>query len=246
MIIQNTPKVLSPVFEGRHKDSDDKSSGVKSRSGNMLMGALIALASMVPVNSASAKTAEVSENPIVMMVDDSDEYEAVTVDFNDENGILEPTDFEYSSDKAKKLAKSYLDGLNCYMGKPCTQAVSDMANNLTKVFNMSNNYAYDLNTDEMVKEAESFIAYDRAGKVLSTKLKYSTGDEDIVTYKYFPNGTVDRAVYSNDRVIGHQVGSQPRCLAHRPAYGECRRSQLQGSQGSLSVGHRQRDECRRA
>lgn len=205
MIINSTPKISTPVYTGRQKNSDDKPSGIKTRSGNMLMGALIALSSLAPFNPAQAKTDVVKETQTAVMSEPAEEEcETFIARFSDTNGILEPSDFNYSSDKAKKLAQSYLDGLKPYMGKPCTQAVSDMADNLTRVFNLSNNYAYDWEADEMVKNADSYIAYDRMGRVLFTKLKYTTGDEETVTYKYFPNGSIDKAVYDNEKVIEYR------------------------------------------
>ena len=207
MIIQNAPIRTITSFKSSRDKSEPKSSDIKTRSNNAIMGALLALASLTPI-SASAGVDRGSDrvNPVTIVQDEDeiDMPEDLKVEFSDDNGILEQTDFKYSSKEAEKKAKGYLDGLKPYMGKSCTQAVSDMANNLVHVFNMSNSYAFDMNTDEMVKNAESSIVYDRFGRVLATKLKYSADSEDVVTYKYYPNGSIDAAIYKGDKVIEYR------------------------------------------
>ncbi|MCR5265998.1 MAG: hypothetical protein K6E29_05330 [Cyanobacteria bacterium RUI128] len=204
MHISNITPLSTNNFTG-NTSSKDKNQGLKHTCNNALMGTLMALASLSPMN-ASANTNTVNSSAVQATVVDSedDDLPSYTANFKDENGILEPTDFVYSSPEAKKLAKNYLDGLNPYMGKECTQAVADMAQHLANVFNTCNNYAYDIEKDEMVKDAKSSIMYDKSGRVLATSIKYSSGVEEKVTYKYFPNGNIDRAVYADDKVIEYR------------------------------------------
>lgn len=208
MIIQNAPLRTITNFKGAREKSESKTSDIKTRSNNAIMGALLALASLTPVSSSAAgggKSCEATNSVTIIQNDDETKMpENLKVEFADDNGVLEPTDFIYSSKDAEKKAKDYIGGLKPYMGKPCTQAVSDMANNLVHVFNMSNSYAFDMNTDELVKNAESSVVYDRAGRVLATKLKYSADVEDVVTYKYYPNGSIDAAIYKGDKVIEYR------------------------------------------
>lgn len=188
---------ITPIttnFKSQHNDTDKKQS-IRNRFKSVLVGSMIALSSLSPM-SAEANN--------INSINNDDEVETMTVNFNDDNGILESTDFEYSSQKAKKLSASYLDGLKPYMGKKCTQAVADMANNLAYVFNVSNNYYYDFVTDELVKDTKSTIAYDRFGRVLATTIKYPSGDEETVSYKYYTNGNVDKAIYKNDKIIDYR------------------------------------------
>ena len=204
MMISGINSISTINFQSSPKKNSDKSQK-NCGFNNVLMGTLIGLASLSPITPSSAGSNvnnQIVQPKITTVLED--EPEALTVKFNDENGILEPSDFVYSSNKAQKLAKGYLDGLNLYMGKKCTQSVSDLANNLAHVFNVSNNYVYDFNTDELIKDGKSTITYDKFGRVLSTGIKYSTGDEEIVTYKYFKNGNIDKANYINDKIIEYR------------------------------------------
>lgn len=203
MRIVNSNPVFTQNFQGKSSDKTEKPEH-KNKMNNAIMGTLIALASMTPINSSADYSTVKGENFQTETVLSDDEYNNLSVKFSDDNGILEASDFKYSSNEAKRKAQGYLDGLKPYMGKNCTQAVSDLANNLVNVFNMSNTYAFDLNTDEMVKNAESSILYDRAGRVLATKLKYSEDVEEVVTYKYYPNGSIDAATYQGDKVIDYR------------------------------------------
>ena len=93
--------------------------------------------------------------------------------FNDNNGIVEKTDFEYSSLEAKKLAQPFLKGINpfCDGKHRWTQALLDFVQNLINMFNIVNNYNYDIANDEPVKNASYDIKYGKDGRVLSTTLK---------------------------------------------------------------------------
>ncbi len=192
-------------FSGTAKKSDNqpKKAGYSE---NLLLSSLIALASFSPVSLAATDLPFDEARINTELIDDTDydDMESTSVSFKENgNKIVDAGDFKYSSPDAKRDARPFLKGLDRYQGKKWTQATEDLAENLTNVYNRSHTYAFDLNTDEMVKD-KAFIAYDKAGRVLSTTVTTPYGVATVVNYKYNKEGNIDAAEYVGEKIIEYR------------------------------------------
>ena len=201
MHIQKVLPYQSTVFTSRNGHKQEEQSKKSGFGSNVLVSTLIALSSLSPV-SASSISIDKTNDDIENVVNTDDESTSIRFKENG-NKVVELSDFEYSSSLAKKDSHSYLKGLNRYKGKQWTQATKDLAENLASVYSRSHTYAFDLNTDELVKD-KSYITYDKAGRVLSTMVITPYGDETVVKYKYNRDGNISSAEYVGDRIIEYR------------------------------------------
>ena len=160
----------------------------RKSSANLLVATLMALATLSPIKTEAQTAFNRTDSEVV---DDNN----LTMGFEDKDGYVDMNDFTYSSEKSKRTAQTYIKGLKPYQGKKWTQALEDMSNNIVHFFNRSNTYAYDLNTDELVKD-NSIIKYRPDGRISSIMLTDAISGETIdkITYKYDKNGNIDSSV----------------------------------------------------
>ncbi len=125
----------------------------------------------------------------------------ISIDFVDENNIVEKSDILYSSDKAKSLAQPYLKFLDKYTdGKHTwTQALIDMVKNVIHLFNESNK-----TPDNEEQKPKSTVAYTKDNKIASTYLERTDGGVERTTYKYRSDGSLDTVNYEDDKVIDYR------------------------------------------